>query len=50
MTKEKALVYLKYLHELEQEHSKSLFGEDMRLQIQEIRFEFLKLCNDIKCI
>ena len=48
MTKQSAINYLKFLHSLEQEYSKSLFGEDMRLLVQDIRFKFIKNYQDKK--
>lgn len=42
MTKENAIRYLKFLHTLEQEYSKSLFGQEMRVLVQDIRFKFIK--------
>jgi len=35
MTKENAINYLKVLHKLEQDFSKSLFGDEMRILVQD---------------
>jgi len=48
MTKENAIEYLRYLHELEKRYRLDLFGADMRLQIEEIRLKFIKSYNDEK--
>lgn len=42
MTKQSAIKYLKFLHTLEQEYSKNLFGQEMKVVVQDIRFEFIK--------
>ena len=42
MSKESAINYLKLLHKLEKDFSKSLFGDEMRLLVQDIRFKFIK--------
>lgn len=42
MTKESAINYLKFLHTLEQEYRKNLFGDEMRILVQDIRFKFIK--------
>jgi len=49
MTKQSAIKYLKFLHTLEQEYSKSLFGQEMRVVVQDIRFEFIKAYQG-KCL
>ena len=48
MTKESAINYLKFLHTLEQEYSKSLFGQEIREIVQDIRFKFIKNYQDKK--
>lgn len=45
MTKESAIKFLKLLHSIEQEHSKSLFGQEIRSTVQEIRFSFIRAYN-----
>ena len=48
MTKESALEYLKYLHQLEQDLKKDLFGADKYELVERIRVEFIKNYQDKK--
>jgi len=42
MTKESAINYLRFLHELEQSYSSNLLTMDLRQIVEDIRLEFLR--------
>ena len=48
MTKQSAIEYLRYLHELEQDLKKDLFGADKCELVEQIRVKFLKNYQDKK--
>ncbi len=41
MTKDKAIQYLKYLHEVEQNHRANILTQDIAEAIEKVRLEFV---------
>jgi len=48
MTKQSAINYLKYLHKLEEDLRKDLFGLEQSKLVEDIRLKFLKNYQDKK--